>query len=459
MAKILFRVLPESGHMNASFGLARELVTRGHRVVYASIDEYEAVIESQGFGFYRLDREIGWGNQARFSARTTRSPLFWLRMQMGKYAFLRKMREDLLDSTAFHREILSLEPDLVFVDSSFVRYVLGLHSLGVPFAVIESQVAPDYETNVPPPISRLVPEDTRISRFKCNLEWLLYFSTRSIAQFFGMHAVESKSFMKRLCQSTGFDYEAIDFKRCFRIGLRSNPEIIVSTPELDFPRTPKANQCYLRTAISSSRSEISYDYRFDRVFAETLAWKASKDFHNLIYCSFGGMSFRYRGMEDFFRRLIRACSGLDKVRLLISLGNELNLGAFEPCPANVFLFRRVPQLKVLQEADLMVMHGGTNSISECILAGVPMLAYPGAVDQPGNAARIVYHGMGLMGKLNRESSDRIKRKIETILNDESFSVQVRNKRNRIMRNSAPDKIDRSINAILNLVAKMTTAKL
>ncbi len=445
--------------MNASFGLARELVTRGHRVVYASIGDYEAIIESQGFEFFHLDQELGWGNQTRFAVRATRSPLIWLRKQKWKYAFLRKMREDLLDSTAFHREIFSLKPDLVFVDSSFVRYVLGLHKLSVPFVVIESQVAPDYETNVPPPISHLVPRNTRTSRFKCKLEWFLYFSQRSISQFFGIHTEESKSFMKRLCDSTGFDFEAINFKRCFRIGLRSIPEVIISTPELDFPRTPKENQLYLRTSITSSRSEISYDYSFDRHFAETLAWKASNNSHRLIYCSFGGMSFRYSGMEVFFRRLIQACSRLDNVTLLISMGNELNLGSFEPSPSNVYLFRRVPQLKVLQAADLMVMHGGTNSISECMLAGVPMLAYPGAVDQPGNAARVVYHGMGLMGNLSKESGHQIKRKIETLLSNESFATQVGKKRDEIIRNSAADKIAESINAMLNFVTQMTTAEL
>ena len=86
------------------------------------------------------------------------------------------------------------------------------------------------------------------------------------------------------------------------------------------------------------------------------------------------------------------------------MGNELNIESFEPSPKNVSIFRRVPQLRVLEASDLMVMHGGTNSISECITAGVPMPAYPGSVDQPGNAARLVYHGMGLMGRMAKESS-------------------------------------------------------
>lgn len=459
MAKMLFRVLPEAGHMNASFGLAGELKNRGHRVIYASIDDYRAIIETQGFVFYRLDKEHEWRNNAKFAAKATRSPLLWLRMQKIKFASLRKMREELLKSTAFFAEISALDPDLVFVDSSFVRYALSLHELKVPFVVIESQVAPDYETNVPPPISCYVPQNCLISRLNCKLSWLLYFSKRSLLQLLGLDSMESKSFMKRLCKSTGFDIEAINFRRCFRIGLRSIPEIIISTPEVDFPRTQKRNQIHVRTAIASSRSEISYDYSFDRVFTKTLAWKEEDLSRKLIYCSFGGMSFRYFGLENFFRRLIQACNRLDNVTLLISVGNELNLGSFKPIPSKVFLFRRVPQLRVLQATDLMVTHGGTNSISECMVAGVPMLAYPGAMDQPGNAARIVYHGMGLMGKLTKETSDQIKRKIKTILNDESFAINVLKKREEIFRNSTPDEIDRSINAMLILVTQMTCAKL
>ena len=459
MAKMLFRVLPESGHMNASFGLARELKTRGHGVIYATVDDYKGIIEAQGFEFFHLEQELGWENKGRFAAQANRSPIDWIRTHKMKFSYLRKMRGELLQSNGFNVEIEALDPDLVFIDSSFVRYAVALHQLRVPFAVIESQVAPDTETNVPPPTSCHVPQDSWVSRTICKLSWLIYFSERGLLQILGIHPMESKSFMKRLCRSTGYDFKAINFKRCFRIGLRSIPELIISTPEVDFPRTLRKNQVYIRTAVSTYRPEISYDYHFDRLFAQTLAWKEEDASHKLVYCSFGGMSFRYVGVEDFFRRLIQACNALEMVTLLISVGNELNIGSFEPIPDRVYLFRRVPQLKVLQATDLMVSHGGTNSISECMVAGVPMLAYPGAMDQPGNAARIVYHGMGLMGRLTGESSEQINRKISALLNDNNFAINARKKREEIFRNSAPHKVNQSIDAMLNLVTRMTHAKL
>ncbi len=448
MPKALFRVLPESGHMNASFELARELKTRGYQIAYASVGDYEDAIEAQGFAFHRLEGEVGWTSGSRLPAYRDRSPIIWIRKQIGRYQWLKSRRNELLNSNAFIEEIESFQPDLVFIDSTFVLYALPLLKTGIPFAIIESQVCPDYGKNLPPPISYQVPNDSLISRIRCWFEWTLYFASRRTLQFFGMHPLESKGFMKKLCKTAGADMRAIDFKRCFRIGLRSVPEVFLSTQELDFPRKPKANQVYIKTKIEQSRAESSYDYMFDQRFSEVLAKKRAEPAHKLVYCSMGGMSFRYVGVESFFKRLIDACKGISDLTLILSIGNELKIESFESESDNIHVFRRVPQLRVLKSSDLMVMHGGTNSITECILADVPMLAYPGSVDQPGNAARMVYYGMGLMAKA---TSEDLQSNIETILSDETFQTKVLNKRQEIERNSTPENIDASISDMLRLV--------
>ena len=65
---------------------------------------------------------------------------------------------------------------------------------------------------------------------------------------------------------------------------------------------------------------------------------------------------------------------------------------------------------------MMITHGGMNSITECIFRQIPMLVYPlnRNWDQPGNAARIVFHGLGMSGNISRDSSRQIYKKINQI---------------------------------------------
>lgn len=59
----------------------------------------------------------------------------------------------------------------------------------------------------------------------------------------------------------------------------------------------------------------------------------------------------------------------------------------EKVPANFLVCPFVPQLKILQHADLFISHGGMNSVMESLWYGVPLLIVPQSSDQPLVAAR------------------------------------------------------------------------
>jgi UDP:flavonoid glycosyltransferase YjiC (YdhE family) len=63
-----------------------------------------------------------------------------------------------------------------------------------------------------------------------------------------------------------------------------------------------------------------------------------------------------------------------------------------------------------------------NSILESSVLGVPMLVFPlnKEWDQNGNAARVVFHGIGLMGDMKNNTQTQIKNQIEALLNDSKF---------------------------------------
>lgn len=117
-----------------------------------------------------------------------------------------------------------------------------------------------------------------------------------------------------------------------------------------------------------------------------------------------------------------------KLVMIISLGesgfralkekiakNELAL------PKNVLLRARVPQLDVLQKADLFITHCGMNSASETIKYGVPIVAIPIDGDQPLVAVRMCDQlSLGIRLDPLKLHADQTAEAINQVLTDTKF---------------------------------------
>ena len=101
-------------------------------------------------------------------------------------------------------------------------------------------------------------------------------------------------------------------------------------------------------------------------------------------------------------------------------------------PPNVEVHARVPQIQELGRASLMITHAGLNSIKECILAGVPMLAFPAGRDQPGNAARVHYHGLGRRADYRRIDADEAGALMNEVMEDPAYRTRVAAMRERFL---------------------------
>ncbi|HEY4056163.1 MAG TPA: nucleotide disphospho-sugar-binding domain-containing protein [Kofleriaceae bacterium] len=74
-------------------------------------------------------------------------------------------------------------------------------------------------------------------------------------------------------------------------------------------------------------------------------------------------------------------------------------------PPHVMITPWVPQLPMLERASVMVNHGGSNSVMECISRGKPMLSIPFLYDQPEIARRVAASGAGIMLENDRVTKD------------------------------------------------------
>jgi len=109
---------------------------------------------------------------------------------------------------------------------------------------------------------------------------------------------------------------------------------------------------------------------------------------------------------------------------VVTVGNHLKPDEFN-CPENVFIASVAPQVEVLKRASLMVSHGGVTGVKESAFMGVPMLLIPLSYDEFGNAARVVYHGLGARLRLKDISALELGRSIDRVLEDSSYSERAK----------------------------------
>lgn len=129
--------------------------------------------------------------------------------------------------------------------------------------------------------------------------------------------------------------------------------------------------------------------------------------HPTIYISLGSVI----NNPQFYDLCIEAFSGTRWKVVMVSKTPP------EKVPANFIVSPFVPQLKILQQADLFISHGGMNSVMESLWYGVPLLMVPQSSDQPLVAARAQQLNLGRKLDLETITSSRLLESAEEVLAD------------------------------------------
>ncbi len=188
------------------------------------------------------------------------------------------------------------------------------------------------------------------------------------------------------------------------------PQLITCLEEFDYPEVVRRsrNRHYLGPGVDLQRHEEPFD------------WNQIDHTIPLIYCSLGSQSHNCVGAQRFFQVMIDAMSGLPHLQMILAAGVQFNSGDFQSIPANVLMLKHAPQLQILERADVVITHGGLNTIKEALVFGVPMIVFPSFGEQPMNAGRIVHHGLGVWGNLQSVTVEQARSFIERVVETESF---------------------------------------
>ncbi|PPG86671.1 glycosyltransferase [Rathayibacter rathayi] len=121
--------------------------------------------------------------------------------------------------------------------------------------------------------------------------------------------------------------------------------------------------------------------------AEVEQWLAASA-DRLVYVSFGSfLSVR----DDVLARVVEALAGIEvegrPVRVALASG-ATDFSALGPVPESWLVRDFLPQVALLRRADLAISHGGNNSVTEAMTAGVPLVVLPFSTDQFAGAAAL-----------------------------------------------------------------------
>ncbi len=132
-------------------------------------------------------------------------------------------------------------------------------------------------------------------------------------------------------------------------------------------------------------------------------WPA--DDRPLVYLSFGSVTGGLPMAPALYGAALEAAEEVP-ARVLVTVGNELELEALGTPPPNVHLTRWVPQVDAFAQANLVVCHGGSGTTLGALAAGRPLVIVPLFADQPRNAKRVADVGAGLVVEPLREGPSK-----------------------------------------------------
>ena len=138
----------------------------------------------------------------------------------------------------------------------------------------------------------------------------------------------------------------------------------------------------------------------------------------LIYFSFGSLGV---ADVDLIKRMIGVL-GKAPYRVLVNVGDYLE--QYSEAPGNVQLASWYPQPAVIPHCDVVIQHGGNNSLNETLYFGKAPLVMPFVWDGHDNATRMndTEHGIGM--HRYEWSDDELLGNIERLLTDSSIRARL-----------------------------------
>ncbi|QWW19688.1 hypothetical protein I6B53_00655 [Schaalia sp. 19OD2882] len=362
MSRIVFVNIHAHGHTNPTLGVVRELIHRGHEVIYFSFEAMRERIEGTGATFIPCDQYVRGMEPTREEGAKLGSDL----------ALASRILVDttLALAPVLRAEFERLQPDCIVADSMAVWGRLLARQMDIP--VVTSTTTFAFNSHV----------------------------ARSIMEQ-GIPAL-----VKFLVQLPGLRRE---MRRLREAGfpVRGSMDLVTSDEDLD-------TVVYTSAEFQPASDTFPKHFSFVGPSVRPVTTTVTKQRDTLVYVSMGTVN---NDMAPFYRACIEAF-GRTRHQVILSVGDQVDPAALGPVPDNVTVAASVDQIAVLGAADVFVSHCGMNSVNESLWFGVPLVMLPRTSEQAGVAERVRQVGAGI--RLKGTDADKVVRTVERLLGDPSY---------------------------------------
>ena len=391
MSTVLFFPEGAYGPTNNCVGIGDVLRRRGHRVMFVIEESFAGTLAAKGFE-ERLMRlgpppeqpeEPGqfWKD---FIAET--APVFRLPTIEQLEHFVAPTYQALIDGARYVddrlREILDeVEPDVVIEDN--VVAFPAIPASGRPWVrIVSCNPAELRDPRVPPPFSGYPAGDPS--------GWDAYRQELRRTHA-GLHAA-----FDAFCQERGA------------------PPL----PELEFIHASPWLNLYLFPGEADYERARPLDATWHRLDSSVRAtdepWQLPEPLASgdgpLVYLSLGSLGAADVGL---MQRLVDALAGT-RYRVIVSKGPQHEAISLA---ANMVGEEFLPQPSILPLVDLVITHGGNNTVTESLYFGKPMVLLPLFWDQYDNAQRMHETGFGIRLDTYGHAPEELSIAIESLLGD------------------------------------------
>jgi zeaxanthin glucosyltransferase len=388
--KIGFVSMPLSGHLNPMTALARRLQSRGNEVVFFGVPDVEPFARAAGLDFVPYgETEYPVGSIDKVYSSVAKLHGF----EAVRHSCM-DLNPDLTRVTFDYlaEKLVTTGVEALVIDTIHFFIELVPLSMSIPYVHIWNVLHLDFSGATPACLFNC-PLDTSPEGLKRNAVNL-----HKLGAILGPMAEIARSYAERVGLKVDWNDPAATVSKL---------AVITQTPkEFDFPGIPWPPQFHYAGPFHDGEGRGPVLFPWEKLTDKPL-----------IYAALGTL---VNGLTDVYKHILEAVEPLEDVRVVLSVGKNINPQNLGPIPSNTIVVRSAPQIDLLKRAALCITHAGLNTTLESLAHGVPMVAIPIGYDQPGTAARIAHHGTGEFIEVDELTTDRLRGLIEKVLQDPSY---------------------------------------